>query len=123
MLSHLHDAAAAQFAVITLAVNLHLPASQALQMPASELIAVALEQFSGVFLRKIFELQQNIRPAMFNRLDEIIDELVKKDYSSVVVFAHGGVINCFRVYFGQTDLQGAFDKLAEYGEILEFESN
>ncbi|MFQ9315644.1 alpha-ribazole phosphatase [Dysgonomonas mossii] len=60
---------------------------------------------------------------MYARVASFIDELVEKDYSSVVVFAHGGVINCFRVYFGQTDLQGAFDKLAEYGEILEFESN
>lgn len=58
---------------------------------------------------------------MYDRIASFLDEVKQKDYSSVIVFAHGGVINCFRVYFGETDLKGAFDRLADYGEILEFE--
>ncbi|MBK5722404.1 alpha-ribazole phosphatase [Dysgonomonas sp. Marseille-P4677] len=58
---------------------------------------------------------------MYERVASFLDEIKKENYSSVVVFAHGGVINCFKVYFGETDLKGAFDKLAGYGEILKFE--
>ena len=58
---------------------------------------------------------------MYDRVASFIDELKETNYSSVIIFAHGGVINCFRVYFGETNLAGAFDNLAEYGEILKFE--
>lgn len=58
---------------------------------------------------------------MYERVASFLDELKESDYNSVIVFAHGGVINCFRTYFKQTDLKGAFDKLAEYGEIIQFE--
>lgn len=57
---------------------------------------------------------------MYDRVASFINELKENDYNSVIVFAHGGVINCFKVYFGQTDLKGAFDNLADYGEIFEF---
>lgn len=59
---------------------------------------------------------------MYNRIASFLDELKESDYSSVIIFAHGGVINCFRVYFGEADLKGAFDRMAEYGEIFEFET-
>ena len=58
---------------------------------------------------------------MLDRVSSFFEELKTKDYSSVIVFAHGGVINCARVYFGETSLQGAFDRLADYGAVLEFE--
>lgn len=57
---------------------------------------------------------------MYDRVSSFIEEIKKTGHSSVIVFAHGGVINCFRVYFGQTDLKSSFDQLAEYGEIFEF---
>lgn len=57
---------------------------------------------------------------MYNRVTSFFDELKSKDYRSVLVFTHGGVINCARVYFGQTTLNSAFEKLADYGEILHF---
>ncbi|MFV0418610.1 MAG: alpha-ribazole phosphatase [Dysgonomonas sp.] len=57
---------------------------------------------------------------MYNRVASFLDELKESDYSSVAVFAHGGVISCFRVYSGETALKGAFDNMAEYGEVLEF---
>jgi alpha-ribazole phosphatase len=58
---------------------------------------------------------------MYSRVASFIDELKKNDYSAVAVFAHGGVISCFKVYFGETNLTGAFDNIAEYGEVLAFE--
>lgn len=58
---------------------------------------------------------------MYDRVSSFIDELKESDYQTVIVFAHGGVINCFKTYFKQTDLSGAFDQLAEYGEVLEFQ--
>lgn len=58
---------------------------------------------------------------MYERVSSFIEELKEFDYQSVIIFAHGGVINCFRTYFKETDLQGAFDKLVPYGEVLEFE--
>ena len=60
---------------------------------------------------------------MYDRIASFLDELREKDYSSVAVFAHGGVISCFKVYFGETNLTGAFDNMAEYGEVLNFELN
>ena len=58
---------------------------------------------------------------MYDRVASFLDELKNSTHKSVIVFAHGGVINCFKVYFGLTDLKGAFDNLAEYGEVFEFE--
>lgn len=58
---------------------------------------------------------------MYNRVAEFLDELQKKNYESVLIFTHGGVINCTKVYFGRTDWRSAFDELPKYGELLEFE--
>lgn len=58
---------------------------------------------------------------MYDRVASFLDELKDEDYSSVIIFAHGGVINCFRVYFGKAELSGAFDNMAGYGEIFEFD--
>lgn len=58
---------------------------------------------------------------MYTRVASFLDELKETDHSSVAVFAHGGVISCFRVYFGETALKGAFDNMADYGEVLTFD--
>ena len=42
----------------------------------ADLIAVAVEQRHGVLLRKVFKLQQHVRPAGLNRLDHVVNELV-----------------------------------------------
>ena len=39
-------------------------------------MAIAVEQRHGVFLREVFELQQHVRPAGFNRLDNVVDKLI-----------------------------------------------
>jgi hypothetical protein len=43
---------------------------------AAQLILVAVEQRGGIALGEILELQQDVRPAALDRLDEGIDELV-----------------------------------------------
>ena len=42
----------------------------------ADLIAIAVQQRHRVLLRKVFELQQHVRPAVFHGLDEIVDKLV-----------------------------------------------
>ena len=42
----------------------------------ADLIAVAVQQRHGVFLREVFELQQHVRPAVLHGLDEIINKLI-----------------------------------------------
>ena len=59
---------------------------------------------------------------MYDRIASFFDDLRQESYNSVVVFTHGGVINCARVYFGQTDLEKSFDLMSQYGEIVEFET-
>lgn len=60
---------------------------------------------------------------VLDRVTSFFDELKTRDYDTVIIFSHGGVINCARTYFGETDLLGAFDRLPDYGEVLEFELN
>jgi len=58
---------------------------------------------------------------VYDRVVSFIEELREKDYSSVIIFAHGGVINCFRIFFGAADMKGAFENMPQFGEVLEFE--
>ena len=56
---------------------------------------------------------------MYERVASFLDELKEKTYDTVFVFTHGGVINCARVYFGQRDLNSAFEGMPQYGEIID----
>lgn len=58
---------------------------------------------------------------MYNRVASFFDDLRKESYDSVVVFTHGGVISCARVYFEQADIDKTFELMPQYGEIVEFE--
>lgn len=58
---------------------------------------------------------------MYQRVSSFFDELKNKNYKSVLVFTHGGVISCARVYFGQTSLGHAFDIKTRYGEVVKFQ--
>lgn len=58
---------------------------------------------------------------MYERVATFYDELKTTNKQSVLIFTHGGVITCSRVYFNQTDMKGAFDQMPKYGEIVEFE--
>ncbi|MND99300.1 hypothetical protein D3C80_916830 [compost metagenome] len=41
---------------------------------AADFVTVAVQQRGGVILRKIFELQQHVRPAAFDRLDKLFNK-------------------------------------------------
>ena len=58
---------------------------------------------------------------MYKRVSHFFDELKTKEYNSVLIFTHGGVISCARVYFNQADINKTFDLMPKYGEIVQFE--
>ena len=58
---------------------------------------------------------------MYDRLASFFEELKKEDYDNVIIFAHGGIIACAKVYFGEVGFEDAFKTLANYGETVEFE--
>ncbi|SHF91346.1 alpha-ribazole phosphatase [Dysgonomonas macrotermitis] len=55
---------------------------------------------------------------LYGRVASFIDEIKVADFSNVLIFAHGGVINCARVYAGITTFDKAFDSTPAYGEIV-----
>ncbi|MDL2214685.1 alpha-ribazole phosphatase [Dysgonomonas sp. OttesenSCG-928-M03] len=57
----------------------------------------------------------------YDRVVSLIDEIKEKDYENVALFAHAGVINCVRVYMGETTLYKAFEWVPAYGEVVCFE--
>lgn len=59
---------------------------------------------------------------MYNRVSSLMDEVTQGNYNKVLIFAHGGVISCARVYFKQADIQSTFDLMPNYGEIVEFDT-
>ncbi|MDD2438460.1 MAG: alpha-ribazole phosphatase [Massilibacteroides sp.] len=58
---------------------------------------------------------------MYERVASFFDQLRKENYDTAIVFTHGGVINCARVYFRKTELLNAFAWIPKYGEIVEFD--
>ena len=58
---------------------------------------------------------------MYDRVASFFDELKDADYESVIIFTHGGVISCARIYFEQVEIEHAFDQKINYGELMKFE--
>lgn len=58
---------------------------------------------------------------MYCRVASFLDDLKTKSFKSVIIFAHGGVISCAKVYFGRCDIEQTFEQMPQYGEIVEFE--
>ena len=57
---------------------------------------------------------------MYERVTSFFNELKGERRQTVIIFTHGGVINCAHVYFQQTDIVHAFAWTPVYGEIVEF---
>lgn len=53
----------------------------------------------------------------YNRLANFLDELRRKPYQQVAIFAHGGILTCARVYAGEYGLEEAFKHVTEYGGV------
>jgi Fructose-2,6-bisphosphatase len=60
---------------------------------------------------------------LYERVSSFLNELKGKDNDTTLVFTHGGVINCAKVYFGQTSIEKSFEQLPAYGEVVGFSLN
>lgn len=58
---------------------------------------------------------------MYRRISDFMDELRQKDFDNVLIFAHGGVLACARVYAGLCDLRHAFENLIPFGGMIRIE--
>ena len=58
---------------------------------------------------------------MYRRISDFMDELRQKEYDNVLIFAHGGVLACARVYAGLCDLRHAFENLIPFGGMIRIE--
>lgn len=54
---------------------------------------------------------------LYNRVASFLDELKKKEYKKVVIFAHGGVLICAGVYGGLFPPEECFENLVECGGL------
>lgn len=59
---------------------------------------------------------------MYNRVSQFLNEVKSRCYTNVFIFAHAGVINCARIYFGKATFETAFDEDITYGEVVGFNS-
>lgn len=57
----------------------------------------------------------------YNRVKDFIEEQQAKGYGTILVFCHGGVINCARALSGETDIREAFADLPDFGSVTELE--
>lgn len=58
---------------------------------------------------------------LYNRVSEFMEELKKKDYQRVAIFAHGGVLICAQVFAGVIQLEEGYDHLTPYGGVIKIE--
>jgi alpha-ribazole phosphatase len=58
---------------------------------------------------------------LYRRVAAFFDDLKNQSSDTVLIFTHGGVISCARVYFQQADIHKTFGLMPKYGEIVEFE--
>lgn len=56
---------------------------------------------------------------LYGRVSAFMDELKKKPYENVLVFAHGGVLICAQAYAGVVPIEKGFDALSPYGGMVE----
>lgn len=54
----------------------------------------------------------------YRRVSRFLDELKKKPYQRVAIFAHGGVLICAQIYAGLIKTEEAFSSLTPYGGII-----
>ncbi len=57
-------------------------------------------------------------PQLYNRVAQFLDELKERDYRSVVIFAHGGVLISAGLYAGLYTEEDAWDHLVPFGGMI-----
>ena len=60
---------------------------------------------------------------LYQRVAAFLDEVRKKPYERVAVFAHGGVLVSAQAYAGLVKFEEAFSALTPYGGVIELELN
>lgn len=55
------------------------------------------------------------------RVKEFVEEQKNKGLKTVLIFCHGGVINCLKTLTGRYNLENAFETLPDFGSVTEFE--
>ncbi len=55
---------------------------------------------------------------LYQRVSQFLDEVKKKAFQRIAVFAHGGVLICAQIYAGQIQPEEAFKALTPYGGIV-----
>lgn len=55
---------------------------------------------------------------LYQRVSLFLEELKKKPYDRVAIFAHGGVLICAQIYAGTLQWEEAFNALTPYGGIV-----
>ncbi|MCD8318661.1 MAG: alpha-ribazole phosphatase [Paraprevotella sp.] len=55
---------------------------------------------------------------LYARVASFLDDLRRKDYRRVGIFAHGGVLICARIYAGLVPLEEGFKNLTPYGGVV-----
>lgn len=60
---------------------------------------------------------------MYQRVASFFEELKTIKSDNTLIFTHGGVISCARVYFEQADINETFSLMPQYGEIVGFVLN
>lgn len=58
-----------------------------------------------------------------HRVSDFISEKKAMGYQAIVVFCHGGVINCARTFAGQCSIETAFSLIPDFGSITMIEYN
>lgn len=57
---------------------------------------------------------------MYQRVKEFIESLKNHHAKNISVFTHGGVCACAMVYFENINLEQAFERKANYGEVIRY---
>lgn len=57
----------------------------------------------------------------YNRVKDFLEEQRARGYRFILVFCHGGVINCARALSGQCNIRDAFAELPAFGSVTELD--
>lgn len=81
------------------------------------------EDVSQFFLRYIHEPVPGGESQMMqlNRVEEFILEKKAEGHESILVFCHGGVINCVRAMAGEVHISEAFETIPGFGSITKLD--
>lgn len=57
----------------------------------------------------------------YGRVRDFLEEMLGTDHEQVVVFTHGGVIACARIFSGEISVEEALDREIAYGGVFEMD--